>query len=267
MQINQALIVKMNSKLEQFINFNEQKQCTLILNNIFNGVEGKKAVDSESSQIVQQTSTNPTEKNIVYQIENKTEYQSELQQIEYYVYEDLQNFVNLLYSLKAVKEHFKEYPSHPMIVLSRNKVILQLNLSNAIHYDLISQYKDNLKKVLLKEKEHAKNIINQFKLILGDEYQQHIDYFLSNVLNEKISMKNLNLEKVEESNCRSENLNIHLFDQALESQKIFSHWIKSKTYHSNTFDSFIFKAICYKQTTEIKLLSNFPASSLNEKRK
>ncbi|CAD8195763.1 unnamed protein product [Paramecium octaurelia] len=265
-KINQALSVKINSKLQQFVNFNEQKQCSYVLNNILNGGQGTNFdVYSEQSSIVQKICSNPTE--ISYQIENNAEFQSEVQQIEYYVYEDLQNFVNLLYSLKAVKEHFKEYPYHPMTVLCRNKVILQLNLSNAIHFDLMSQYQNNLRQVLLKEKENAKNIINQFKLLLGDEYLQHIDYYISNSLNEKLSVKNLILETLDESNSQNNYQNFNLFGQAQDAQKILSHWIKSKTYNSNIFDSFIFKAICYKYTTEIKLISNFPASSFNPKNK
>ncbi|CAD8108046.1 unnamed protein product [Paramecium primaurelia] len=265
-KINQALCVKMKLKLEQFKNFNDYNQCTQILNNIINIVQVTSVTDFEETEINNQT-TNITEISTIQQEESNEIDQSELKEIQYYVYEDLQNFVNLLYSLIAVKEHFKENPSHPMIVICRNKIILQLNISNSIHTDLINQYKNTLKQILQKEKQNAKKIINQFKLLLGDEYQLHIDNYISNSLNDELSMKSLSIEKLDIQTSPDQNQNIYSFPLGIDNQKIFSHWMKSKTYNSKTFDSFIFKAISYKQITEIKIMANFTLSSLKSNKK
>ncbi|CAD8042891.1 unnamed protein product [Paramecium primaurelia] len=77
--------------------------------------------------------------------------------IEYYVYQDVQNLINLLYSRKAVLEHFQNIQNNPIVTLSNNKIILQLNLSNGIHRDLQQQYSNNfqLKTKLISEKKIA----------------------------------------------------------------------------------------------------------------
>ncbi|CAD8118857.1 unnamed protein product [Paramecium primaurelia] len=66
--------------------------------------------------------------------------QQEKALIEYYVYEDIQNLINLLYSRKAIHEYFQNDPNNPIVILSNNKVILQLNLSSGIHKDWHYQY-------------------------------------------------------------------------------------------------------------------------------
>ncbi|CAD8130923.1 unnamed protein product [Paramecium sonneborni] len=63
--------------------------------------------------------------------------------IEFYVYQDLQNLINLLFSREAVLEHLQNDQNNPMVTLSNNKVILQFNLSSGIHQDLKNQYQHN----------------------------------------------------------------------------------------------------------------------------
>ncbi|CAD8178957.1 unnamed protein product [Paramecium pentaurelia] len=182
--------------------------------------------DFEETEINSKT-TNITEISTIQQDENNEIDQSELQEIQYYVYEDLQNFVNLLYSLIAVKEYFKENPSHPMIFICRNKIILQLNISNSIHTDLINYALLNNNQIkyqfdliiiqkyievsFIKRKKNAKKIINQFKLLLGDEYQLHVDNYISNSLNDELSMKLLSIEKLDIQTSPDQNQNIYSF--------------------------------------------------------
>ncbi|CAD8094686.1 unnamed protein product [Paramecium sonneborni] len=265
-KINLSLSIKINSKLEQFKNFNDYTKCSQILQNIINTEMSECSTDLEKSTIETQMtdSIESISNSNIDSIEKNLAYYRELEQIQYYIYEDLQNLVNLLYSFKAVNEHFKNNLKHPMITVSRNKIILQLNLSNGIYLDLQQQYQKNpFKYVLLEEKKNALKIINQFAQALGIDYQSYIDYFKSNSLSEIISFKQQNLEKVTFSGSSNSQQTTNIFLQTQKNEKIFSHWINSKTYNSKSFDSFIFKAISYKQLTEIKLLSNFPISNQN----
>ncbi|CAK57393.1 unnamed protein product (macronuclear) [Paramecium tetraurelia] len=93
-------------------------------------------------------------------------------QTQFYVDENQQNFINLLYSLRIVNEHFKGQKKPPMVIICRNKVILQINLSNSIHYDLGSQ-KDT-GEMLAKEKNNAMNILNQLEPDLN-EFKDYIN--------------------------------------------------------------------------------------------
>ncbi|CAD8127815.1 unnamed protein product [Paramecium sonneborni] len=91
-------------------------------------------------------------------------YQSQIQQqseIRYYVYQDLQNIINLIYSRNAVLEHFKNDPNHPMVTLINNKMLLQLNLSNTIQLDQTQQYQrdSNLFDFLKQERMNANRIL------------------------------------------------------------------------------------------------------------
>ncbi|CAD8127813.1 unnamed protein product [Paramecium sonneborni] len=101
-----------------------------------------------------------------YQNQQQTYQQSQIQQqleIRYYVYQDLQNIINLIYSRNAVLEHFQNYPNHPMVTLSNNKLLLQLNLSNAIQLDQTQQYQreSNLSNYLKQERQKAYTILNK----------------------------------------------------------------------------------------------------------
>lgn len=42
-----------------------------------------------------------------------------------------------------VLNHFKNEPDHPMIRVTLNRLILQINLSNSIHYDLKDRAESN----------------------------------------------------------------------------------------------------------------------------
>ncbi|CAD8102346.1 unnamed protein product [Paramecium sonneborni] len=122
--------------------------------------------------------------------------QQQQAQTQYFVYQDLQNIINLLYSLQAVNKFFKDQgqDDHPMIKLSRNKVILQLNLSNAIHYDLLSQ--EESLKILKQAKIEALSILTQLEPELK-EFENFIKIYKENCFSSKIVLNPQNLEKTE----------------------------------------------------------------------
>ncbi|CAD8185231.1 unnamed protein product [Paramecium octaurelia] len=129
-------------------------------------------------------------------------------QTQFYVYEDLQNFINLLYSLKVVNEHFKGQKNLPMVKICRNKVVLQMNLSNSIHYDLGSQ-KDTAE-ILAKEKNQAMNILNQLEPELN-EFQDYIKWYKENCLSQNIHLEQ---QKLEDTNMAA-NFNQNVLSQII----------------------------------------------------
>ncbi|CAD8165019.1 unnamed protein product [Paramecium octaurelia] len=90
------------------------------------------------ASMLQQTNNNQFEKQI-QQFKPQTQAQA---QIQYYVYQDLQYVINLLYQMKAVAQHFKN-SEHTMVKLCNNKLMLQLNISFGIHLDQLQQSQRN----------------------------------------------------------------------------------------------------------------------------
>ncbi|CAD8162474.1 unnamed protein product [Paramecium pentaurelia] len=96
-------------------------------------------------------------------------------QIQYYIYEDLQNIINLIYQRNAILEYFRDDPGHDMVILSNNKLILQLNLSSSIHFDQTQYYKkqqSQLYKFLQDERQKAYKILEK----LFDDNDQTKNY-------------------------------------------------------------------------------------------
>ncbi|CAD8127817.1 unnamed protein product [Paramecium sonneborni] len=111
---------------------------------------------------------------IGFQNQQQIYQQSQIQQqseIRYYVYQDLQNIINLIYSRNAVLEHFQNYPNHPMVTLINNKILLQLNLSNTIHFCLQqeNQKNRNLSNFLIQQRMNANRIL---KNVIDSNKQQ-----------------------------------------------------------------------------------------------
>ncbi|CAD8127271.1 unnamed protein product [Paramecium sonneborni] len=117
------------------------------------------------------------------QIYQNKSLQSKQSLIQYYVYQDLQNFINLIFSIKAVKEHFKDNLDHPMVEICNNKIILQLNLSNGIHIDQHQQYKKDKddEKYYNKEKINAQKILEE----VIKQFQQSINEKQKKLLSEQ----------------------------------------------------------------------------------
>ncbi|CAD8091231.1 unnamed protein product [Paramecium primaurelia] len=134
----------------------------------------------------------------------KQQQQQEEALIEYYVYQDLQNLINLLYSRKAIHEYFQDDPTNPLVILSNNKVILQLNLSSGIHTDLQYQYKNELKNKLKNEKSIALQTLKyvaQELMNQGGTQNQHQDptkdylnQFIQNYEDDKLHLNQFQLQ-------------------------------------------------------------------------
>ncbi|CAK83658.1 unnamed protein product, partial (macronuclear) [Paramecium tetraurelia] len=126
---------------------------------------------------------NKNNENLQQQTFKDSQIQAQAQaEIQYYIYQDLQNIINLIQSRKAVLEHFKNDPNHGMITQSNNKLILQLNLSNAIHSEQQQIYKEQpqLIEFLQKERNKAYEILE--KIIDNNDQllnsNQNNDYFI-----------------------------------------------------------------------------------------
>ncbi|CAD8089259.1 unnamed protein product [Paramecium sonneborni] len=203
-----------------------------------------------------------------YQQEEQTQrYKSQLEaqaQIQYYVYQDLQNVVNLLYSMKAVIQYFKEDPQHPMIDLCNNKLVLQLNLSNGIHQDLLQQCQNTeLFQFLDKQKQNA---------------QKMLDQILSQMFGQEKLKEQLCLVESYKNNCLGKNFQWRQYEQKQTNLPVqFNEQVLKKIINSIQFiDNKInqvgqngelkqpivgeiqYIAQQYEQLTQNKLQLNFP---------
>ncbi|CAD8090408.1 unnamed protein product [Paramecium primaurelia] len=186
--------------------------------------------------------------------------QQEEQLIRYYIFENLQYFINLIYSLKAVNEHFQNDPQHPMKIIARNKIVLQSNLSNSIQYDQQYQYKSDSKlyQVLQQEKLNAKQLLEQLSPELKEEFQSYIDAYKTYSLNQNIQMCSQNLEqtnlqsKFDQKVLQSVINSISSVDQTTQQFK------EQKIYNRPKMQDVILKAQNYYEKTKQQLDINFP---------
>ncbi|CAD8109095.1 unnamed protein product [Paramecium primaurelia] len=189
--------------------------------------------------------------------------------IQYYVYQDFQNLINLLYSYQAVKNYFIDQPYHSAIILSRNKIILQLNISNSIHYDLQQTNKNTSgQDTLEKEKKNVKNILYNMKNDLNmkdldNECLGYLNIYTQNSLAEYVQIKQIPLEQ---SNINY-NFNQNVLDKVLPQISFLDEQIKQlrqrKQYHIPSESQIKQKAKEYQKITYNKLLINYPRNNYN----
>ncbi|CAD8101198.1 unnamed protein product [Paramecium primaurelia] len=175
--------------------------------------------------------------------------------IQFYVYQDLQNFVNLLYSLKEVNDFFKEQKNHAMVKLCRNKVILQMNLSNCIHYDLTQQ--NGSSGILLDEKKNAASLLKQLEPEL-EEFQLYIQWYQTNCLNKNVNLKQQHLEDIQ----IVANFNQNVLSQIIPAINSIDEQVKNlqgqKQFITPSINQIREKAIKFKDHTKESLGKNFP---------
>ncbi|CAD8145164.1 unnamed protein product [Paramecium octaurelia] len=189
--------------------------------------------------------------------------------IQYYVYEDFQNLINLIYSYQAVKKHFKNHPGHPAIILSKNKIKLQLNISNSIHSDLYQTNKNSQDQTILKvQKQNVKSIIkkmgNDIQMNdLDKESQAYLEQYIKYSLGDYVELKQFELEKTN----WDYNFNQGVLDKVLPQISYVDEQIRSlrqrKCYNIPTAQQIKLKAKEYERLTESKLLINYPQNSYN----
>ncbi|KAM3126686.1 hypothetical protein pb186bvf_021211 [Paramecium bursaria] len=117
---------------------------------------GSRISNQEQQPLIQQQTQLP-------QIQSSVQ----LQEMKYTVYQDLENNLLMLAQTRAVLDYFKDQQeSHPMITVAINRLIQQLNLSNAIHFDQyqISLHNESLKQELIKLKKITKDIYQKLSV-------------------------------------------------------------------------------------------------------
>ncbi|CAD8192525.1 unnamed protein product [Paramecium pentaurelia] len=195
----------------------------------------------------------------------KQQQQQEEALIEYYVYQDLQNLINLLYSRKAIHEYFQDDPTNPLVILSNNKVILQLNLSSGIHTDLQYQYqyKNELKNKLKNEKSIALQTLKyvaQELMNQGGTQNQHQDptkdYLNQFIQNYEDEMFHLNQFQLQSTNYVPQ-FNEQVLSKIISSIQVVDHQTnqvrQNGTYQKPTQQQLLDRAYVYFHMTNQKL--------------
>ncbi|CAD8194905.1 unnamed protein product [Paramecium pentaurelia] len=195
----------------------------------------------------------------------KQSQQQEQALIQYYIYQDLQNLINLIQSRKAVLDYFQNDLNHPMVTSSNNKILLQLNLSNGIHFDQQKQYSkdktltDFLKEQRKKAYEILKQVIdNKDNLInKGDSLYQSLQTYKSKYQNSQFGLnEEYQLQPTQQDNK---------FDQNVLSKIISS--IQTVDFDINQIQGYfpvpsqkeiLQKANDYQNKAKQKLIENFP---------
>ncbi|CAD8124543.1 unnamed protein product [Paramecium sonneborni] len=186
--------------------------------------------------------------------------------IQYYIYQDFQNLVNLLYSMMAIKNYFVKQTDHPMIPIGRNKVILQLNLSNSIHYDLQRTYQsEKAKEFIYEERGKVKRMIGGLNQELGIELQQFINDYQKNSLNKEVGVfqipSNMQQQRSQGQNFNQNNLDKFL-DQFLNQLEVIDKQVSkiqtTKYYMVPNIDEIRKKALGFYILTLTQLQKNFP---------
>ncbi|CAK87546.1 unnamed protein product (macronuclear) [Paramecium tetraurelia] len=174
--------------------------------------------------------------------------------IQYYIFEDYQNLINLIYSLQTVNEFFKDDPDNEMVVLCRNKVINQLNLSNTIHLDIQETYKDQDYAYFIKqEKQKVKELVSHLPPNIQNSI--YLQMYSQRSLSENIQSTHQELEKMDSSfisNVVSQIFSsMHIVDQKVSQ-------IQSQKYYKipSPYDV-LDKAQQYQSLTQIKLEASY----------
>ncbi|CAD8116586.1 unnamed protein product [Paramecium primaurelia] len=146
-------------------------------------------------------SNNNHQQNVNYHYQQQQQQQKQFNQQEeqalilFYIYEDFQNFLNLLYQFIIVKEQFKTDPQNILVSICENKLITQMNLSNSIHYDLSKNQKNSDLISFLKKNKNdiKKNIRSVCPTKCDKEIDKYIQYYENICLSENVQIYNMEL--------------------------------------------------------------------------
>ncbi|CAD8097655.1 unnamed protein product [Paramecium sonneborni] len=217
----------------------------------------KKIYSSNNKSLV--VTNNPQDKNTNYHYQQQEQqYKSINQQQEqalilYYIYEDFQNFLNLLYSFQAVKQHFRKDPQNIMVQICENKLLTQMNLSNAIHLDLQrNSGNDNLQIFLINNKKYLKSQISQIKN-QSPELISYIQYYEQYCLCDKVEMLKKELVPVQLKANFNEKVLQQIIPQIQAVDKRVNQIRQTKNYQIPNMQMMKQRAEQYKQETISKL--------------
>ncbi|CAK93559.1 unnamed protein product (macronuclear) [Paramecium tetraurelia] len=190
---------------------------------------------------------------------NQKQYE-EVQSIRYYIYDNLQFLINLLYSSKAVNEHFENDPQHPMRIIARNKITLQLNLSNSIQFDQSFQYKSDskLNQVLQMEKQNAKQLLEQLSPEFKQEFANYLEIYKKSSLDQNIEMRSLNLEQTNLETKFDSNVLQSIINSIQQVDKTTQQFREQKAYNIPNIQDILTNANNYYEKTKQQLDNNYP---------
>ncbi|CAD8162527.1 unnamed protein product [Paramecium pentaurelia] len=186
--------------------------------------------------------------------------------IQYYIFEDYQNLINLIYSLQTVNDYFKDDPNNEMVILCRNKVISQLNLSNTIHQDIQETYKDSkYQQFITKEKQKVKEMVSHLPPNVQDSI--YLEMYKQNSLSEKIISSYQRLEKMD----ITPNFDNQVVSQIFSSMQLIDqkvNQIQSQNHYTvPSYNDVIEKAKQYQNLTLQKLEVSIPKGQLPQSQK
>ncbi|CAD8124546.1 unnamed protein product [Paramecium sonneborni] len=229
------------------------------ISNLMNRQQNQYRAYSQNPQMFyNQTMISPQKKQVQTELLLQTNNEQQIL-IQYYVYQDFQNLINLLYSLEAVKNYFQNQPNHPLITLSRNKIILQLNISNTIHYDQYVSHKSSSNiKTLNDQKENVQKMIKNIKLDLDFECQNYLDSYQENSLKQIVTINQIQQQK----SFQNYNFNQNILQSIIPQISIVDQRIQllrqSKQSYIPSESEVKQKAKEYQQLTLNKLSINYP---------
>ncbi|CAD8167788.1 unnamed protein product [Paramecium octaurelia] len=220
-------------------------------------IQSNKYATQKQSQIYEKKKNSG---NQAMSLQSKQCYKQQQQQLEdqaliqYYIFEDYQNLINLIYSLQTVNEFFKDDPDNEMVILCRNKVINQLNLSNAIHHDIQETYKDqNYRYFIKQEKQKVKELVSHLPPDIQNSI--YLQMYGKNSLTENIQSTHQELEKMNSSFNNKVVSQIfssmHIVDQKVSQIQSQKHYIVPSS------NDVLEKAKQYQNLTQIKLDASY----------
>ncbi|CAD8166661.1 unnamed protein product [Paramecium octaurelia] len=194
--------------------------------------------------------------NQIYKYQEQSQKLQDQALIQYYIHEDFQNLINLIYSLQAVSEHFNHDPNNEMVILSRNKVITQLNISNSIHYDLQQNYRDpKYRELIQREKLKVQQAISQFPNDL--KQSTYLRSYQQNSLSDQIRHNYQQLDKIRTPATFNQNVVSQIFSSMQLIDKNVSQIKSLNQYTVPTEQDVLAKARQYYSMTQNKLYANF----------
>ncbi|CAD8094044.1 unnamed protein product [Paramecium sonneborni] len=179
--------------------------------------------------------------------------------IQYYIFEDYQNLINLIYSLITVQNYFENDPNNQVVALSRNKIVAQLNLSNTLHQDLQSKYISKQHQQFIKQE--RKKVLDFISHLPSEiRNSQYLQTYKINSLSDNVKSAFQQLEHI----SITPNFNQNVVAQTVQSMQLIDQRINQITssnhYNVPSFNDVQLKANQYQNITQKKLEASFPKS-------
>ncbi|CAD8122329.1 unnamed protein product [Paramecium sonneborni] len=196
------------------------------------------------------------------QLETFKESEKQIQsEIEYYIFQDLENVLCLLGQLEQTITTLEDQDDKSYLPIATNKAILSANISNGIHYDQYYSHNKKHSTFLTKCKERAKKIFNgalEAKNGIKNtnpKIKKICDFYLEN-LNAENGFKQLPLETV----TRKGEFNQKVLEKVIWGTQTVDNQLKevqNLTYQAPTLEQILIKMNEKKKICEEQLIKNF----------